>query len=194
MRNGSYNCGKGRRLGKLALACVAGIAATAPRVWAAERNWLPSNGAFGLGFFWAEGVAPGPSDTALFNTGPTAYSVGFSLGDATTNQLSVLNAHSQFSLTGHTYTVSSSTFVGYNPGDLGQLDLIGPGTLNGGYMTLGQFAQSEGRVTLNSSALLKASTLNVGSSGNGWVTVNSGTRLEAGFIELGGAPDPNGTR
>jgi T5SS/PEP-CTERM-associated repeat protein len=194
MQSGSFNSGKGRRLGKLALACVAGIAATTARqTSAAERNWLPSNGAFGLGFFWAEGVAPGPSDNALFNTGATAYAVGFSLGDATTNQLSVLDAHPQFALGGHTYTVLDSTFVGYNAGELGQLDLVGTGTLNGAYMTLGQFARSEGRVTLNSSALLKASTLNIGSSGDGSVTVNPGTRLEAGFLDVGGAAGATGS-
>jgi T5SS/PEP-CTERM-associated repeat protein len=180
-------------VGNLALACAAAIAAIAPRTSAGERTWLPSNGAFGLGFFWAEGVAPGPSDNALFNTGSPAYGVGFSIGDATTNQLSVLDAHPQFSLTGHTYTVTDSTFVGYNPGELGQLDLFGPGTLSGAYMTLGQFARSEGRVTLNSSAVLKASTLYVGSSGNGSVTVNSGTRVEAGFIDVGGAAGATGT-
>jgi len=166
---------------------------TAPRASAAQRTWLPSNGAFGLGFFWAEGVSPGPSDTALFDTGQTAYSVGFSLGDAATSQLAVLDAHPQFSLSGHTYVVSDSTSVGYNPGELGQLDLVGPGTLNGGYMTLGQFARSEGRVTLNSSALLKASTLNLGSSGDGSLTVNSGARVEAGFIGLGGAYGSTGS-
>jgi hypothetical protein len=138
----SGTCGgkqyQGRRRGTLALACIAGMAATGQQAGAAQRTWLPSNGAFSLGFSWAEGVAPGASDNALFDTGSPAYSVGFSLADVTTSQLSVLNAHPQFSFSGHTYTVTGSTFVGYNVGDLGNLDLIGAGTLNPGNMTLGR--------------------------------------------------------
>ena len=181
--------------------------------YAAEVSWLNSADSF-WGFIpsnWSNGTFAGPTaaDDAVFDRGIT-HNVFFNLSP-TNNRLLVRNDDVSFTLNGFTYTLtdpssasdvpvpSVSITVGQSAGQVGNLNLLGSGTLSGQGMFVG-LNNSTGTLTVNSLVTLENSqaviigkdgtgTLNVVGPDATWTNTSSFTD----FTRIGEEPGSSGT-
>lgn len=152
--------------------------------WAA-----PVNGNYSDTGKWSDGYAPAVSDAAVFNTvGNTSYTVTFSSA-AQVDHISIGNGRVALDLAGNDLSLTNKTSsvpavqVGYT--GTGSLTLENSGnrvTMRTFYVTVGQTADAEGSLTLDSSNVVWNNVVTMaiggttaGSGGMGVLNIEAGT-------------------
>jgi hypothetical protein len=160
------------------LVACAGAALALP-AWGADVSWLnPAGGLFAVGTNWDDGVAPGPTDHAVFDLGAAGpYTVELG-ADVTNRDLSVIDDAVTLDLGGRTYELPFGTSAfGYarvqtnTPGSVGRLTLLdGTLTCRGG--GVGGGSGTVGAATIATGATwVIHDTFRVAAFGNGSLTV-----------------------
>ncbi|MBN1852743.1 MAG: hypothetical protein JW829_08460 [Pirellulales bacterium] len=159
-----------------------------------DHRWIDAAGGwFDTDTNWDPVGEPGATDRAIFDISGT-YTVLFYLNH--TNQYLRHNlGYVTFGLNTHTYTITSSTHLGYDVGDWGRVTVL-DGNVSSSYVYLGYSSTANGRLTVSSDGTWSSSEyfyIGYSDEASGNLIIEENGSVTADFIYIGCYNDSEGT-